>query len=132
MQHASNNRIINCNILNNTHSGIDAIVQQNNNNIIYNCIISNNSAHGIYLSDSHNNIIIKCRIYKNKDGDIIQTKGSSKNNIDIISSNIESNSQKSISYKRSSYDIHTDKQNEFFLSSLFSYIKFILSITRFY
>lgn len=131
MQHASNNRIINCIILNNTHSGIDAIVKQNNNNIIDSCIIANNSVHGIYLSDSHNNIITKCRLYKNKDGDIIQTKGSSKNTIDITSSNGELNSQKSIYYKKS-YDIQTTKQNRFFLPSLFSYLKLILSITRFY
>ena len=130
LQYASNNRIIKCYMLNNTHAAIDAIAKHNNNNIIEDCIIANNSAYGIYLSNSHNNTITKCKVYENKDGDIIQTKGSSRNTINITSPTKELKYQKPLFHKP--YDKHLPKQSNPILSSLYNYIKVILSIARFY
>jgi parallel beta-helix repeat protein len=84
LQKSSYNIIQNCKITDNTHSGIDAIKQDNNHNIINNCIISNNSVHGIYFSKSINNSINKCQIFSNIDGNIVDTNKLSENNITQI------------------------------------------------
>lgn len=73
LQKASHNVIKNCTMTYNTHSGIDAIIADNNHNIITNCNISNNTVHGIYLAHSSNNLIASCTIQHNTDGNIIQT-----------------------------------------------------------
>lgn len=79
LQYSSKNKIINCNIFNNTHSGIDAIASSNNENLFKNCRIYNNRVHGIYLSSSNNNTIENCQIYNNKDGNT-HVRGDSENN----------------------------------------------------
>lgn len=81
LQYSSENQIMHCSFYNNTHSGIDAIAQDNNYNIISNCKIYNNRVNGIYLSSSKNNQIIDCEIFNNQDGDIISNKQSKNNEI---------------------------------------------------
>lgn len=88
LQYSSKNTISNCDIYDNTHTGIDAIASSNDANSIYNCRIYNNEVHGIYLSSSSDNQIIDCYIYDNNNGNIV-SKGYSINNQET--SNINSN-----------------------------------------
>ena len=127
MQHASNNKIIRCSMINNTHSGIDAIAEYNNKNIIMSCTISNNSVHGIYLSSSSNNIIANCKLYNNGNGNIVQTKNSSKN---IIHNIISPEEQLSIQTHSPSTKISSkiSTQNHPLISLLFFSLQFILHI----
>jgi parallel beta-helix repeat protein len=81
LQHSSFNQILNCDIYDNTHTGIDAIASSNNENIISNCNIFNNKVNGIYLSSSNNNKIIDCTFENNIDGDIVMNKYSENNEI---------------------------------------------------
>ena len=81
LQYSCKNMIENCEIYDNTHSGIDAIAKLNDENIITKCDIYNNRVHGIYLSASSENQIIDCKIKNNKDGDIIMNKYSKNNQI---------------------------------------------------
>lgn len=97
LQYSSKNTISNCDIYDNTHSGIDAIASSNDENIISDCRIYDNEVHGIYLSSSSNNQIKDCLIYDNDDGNIV-TKGYSINN--QITSNIDSKSEdKTLSFR---------------------------------
>jgi nitrous oxidase accessory protein len=73
LQQSSHNTITNCTMKYHTHSGIDAIKNNNNHNVITKCTISDNQVHGIYLSHSSYNIIASCSLENNVDGDIIQT-----------------------------------------------------------
>lgn len=98
LQYSSKNSIINCEFYDNTHTGIDAIAQNNDGNTISDCKIYNNRVHGIYLSGSSDNQIINCLVEDNGDGNIIMN-GNSKNNIIFSSSSKEEedkNSQTSI------------------------------------
>ncbi|MFO8078223.1 MAG: right-handed parallel beta-helix repeat-containing protein [Thermoplasmatota archaeon] len=72
LQQSTHNQIINCTMTHNTHSGIDAIIKNNDHNIISSCTITDNQVHGIYLSSSSNNLISSCHITNNTDGNIIQ------------------------------------------------------------
>jgi parallel beta-helix repeat protein len=81
LQHSSYNTILNCKFYDNTHTGIDAIVSDNNENVISDCEIINNRVNGIYLSSSDNNKIIDCNIQDNADGDIVMNKYSENNEI---------------------------------------------------
>ncbi len=81
MQYSSENTISECEIYENTHSGIDAIASNNNKNTFSNCKIYNNQVHGIYLSSSKNNKIVDCTLKDNTDGDIIMNKYSTDNQI---------------------------------------------------
>jgi parallel beta-helix repeat protein len=71
LQKSCYNSIINCLMVNNTHSGIDAIMKDNNHNIVSNCTISHNKVHGIYLTNSNDNRILHCVIEYNADGNIV-------------------------------------------------------------
>ncbi len=71
LQRSCNNLIQDCIMVNNSHSGIDAIDKDNNMNIIKNCTIENNAVHGIYFSQSDENQIINCKFKKNIDGDVV-------------------------------------------------------------
>lgn len=71
LQQSSYNIIQNCTMINNTHSGIDAIDKNNNYNIIKDCIIQHNSVHGIYFTHSKANIIQNCTFLNNTDGNIL-------------------------------------------------------------
>jgi parallel beta-helix repeat protein len=81
LQYSSYNQIINCKFYNNTHTGINAIVSNNNENIISNCEIFNNRVHGIYLSSSNDNKIIDSTLTNNIDGNIVMNKYSTDNEI---------------------------------------------------
>jgi parallel beta-helix repeat protein len=71
LQQSSYNIIYNCTMRFNTHSGIDAIRNNNDYNLISNCVICDNKVHGIYFAGSSNNRIISCCIENNTDGNII-------------------------------------------------------------
>jgi len=71
LQQSCYNTIKDCIMINNTHTGIDAIAKENNHNIISNCTIKNNRVHGIYFTHSKENKIINCVIEQNHDGNII-------------------------------------------------------------
>ena len=71
LQQSCYNLIENCIMINNTHSGIDAIISNNDHNIVLNCTISNNNVHGIYFTKSKENKIIDCLISNNSDGNIV-------------------------------------------------------------
>ena len=71
LQRSCNNLIQDCIMVNNSHSGIDAIDKDNNMNIIKNCTIENNAVHGIYFSQSNENQIINCKFKNNIDGDVV-------------------------------------------------------------
>jgi len=70
LQQSCYNLIEHCVMINNTHSGIDAIIKNNNYNTISNCTITNNKVNGIYFTHSKENKIIDCVIAHNTDGDI--------------------------------------------------------------
>lgn len=94
LQYSKNNKISNCIIYKNSHSGIDAITESNDNNLISNCEIYKNEVHGIYLSSSSYNKIIDCNIYDNDDGNIIMNIKSINNEIiktEKIASNLNIN-----------------------------------------
>ena len=84
LQYAEENIIINCEIFDNTHTGIDAISEGNDRNEIIDCKIYNNTVHGIYLHSSSDNIISGCMFSNNANGHIIEVKNS-KNNVIINS-----------------------------------------------
>ena len=90
LQQSSHNIISNCTMKYNTHSGIDAIKNNNNHNIITACTISENRVHGIYLSHSSYNIITSCTLDNNSDGDLIQHPQTTNFVIRRIPSNVES------------------------------------------
>jgi parallel beta-helix repeat protein len=71
LQQSCNNTIKDCVMINNTHSGIDAIDKKNDYNLIFNCTIAQNNVHGIYFTHSKDNQIINCTIEKNANGDIM-------------------------------------------------------------
>ena len=81
LQYAKENKIINCEIFDNSHTGIDAISQENDRNEIINCKIYNNSVHGIYLHSSSDNIISGCMFSNNNNGHIFEAKSSQNNKI---------------------------------------------------
>jgi parallel beta-helix repeat protein len=87
LQYSSNNIIKNCEIYDNTHTGIDAISSSNNNNIISNCKIYNNDVNGIYISSSSENKILDCNIFNNCDENIVINGKSENNHIETISNN---------------------------------------------
>jgi len=88
LQYSQKNTISNCEIYDNTHTGIDAIASKNDENVISDCNIYNNRVHGIYLSASSENKIIDCLFSNNKDGDIIENRYS-KNNQVISNDDVE-------------------------------------------
>ncbi len=88
LQRSSDNLIKNCIMKNNTHSGIDAIIDQNNNNIILNCQITKNQVHGIYFAYSSNNILSNCTIQQNTHGNIIQNPPSNHATYTILNSTL--------------------------------------------
>ena len=81
LQYSQKNTISNCEIYDNTHTGIDAIASKNDENVISDCNIYNNRVHGIYLSASSENKIIDCIFSNNKDGDIVENRYSKNNQI---------------------------------------------------
>ena len=87
LQYSSKNTISNCEIYDNTHTGIDAIASSNDNNKIEDCKIYDNEVHVIYFSSSSNNQIIDCQLSGNDDGDIKNNKNS--NNNQVLSKNID-------------------------------------------
>ncbi len=113
LQYSSYNLIKNCEIYDNSHTGIDAIGSSNDKNIISNCKIYNNEVHGIYLSSSSDNKIIDCLISDNKDGDIITNEQSKNNNIINLASidSIEKSSDK-IENPIESNNRHLEQQDE--------------------
>jgi len=92
LQQSCYNLIEHCIMINNTHSGIDAIIKNNNYNVISNCTITHNKVNGIYFSHSKENKIIDCVIAHNTDGDISTPESE---NITIITrqENISSSSE---------------------------------------
>jgi len=80
LQRSCNNLIQDCIMIDNSHSGVDAIDKDNNMNIIKNCTIENNAVHGIYFSQSNENQIINCKFKNNTDGDVVTPNS---NNISI-------------------------------------------------
>jgi len=105
LQRSSNNLIQDCIMVNNSHSGIDAIDKDNNMNIIKNCTIENNAVHGIYFSHSNENQIISCKFKGNIDGDVVTPNS---NNISVINA---TKSLPSISDKII-YEISVEKEIE--------------------
>ena len=81
LQYAEENKIIDCEIFDNYHTGIDAISEANDGNEIINCKIYNNSVHGIYLHSSSNNIISSCMFSNNLNGHIVEAKNSRNNEV---------------------------------------------------
>ncbi|MBN2602727.1 MAG: right-handed parallel beta-helix repeat-containing protein [Candidatus Thermoplasmatota archaeon] len=112
LQYSSNNLITDCIFRENYHTGIDAIREKNNNNTIAYCTIANNDVHGIYLSASSENRIIRCDITENRDGNIYFDKGSTNNElIPLISSNTEKTKQNFITSNTPEYYSST-RENE--------------------
>ena len=81
---AQYNNIINCNFFSNTHSGLSFVgdADANSGNTIGNCRIYENVVYGIYLSGSQNQII-ECSVVDNANGNVVVTKNSLNNNIQI-------------------------------------------------
>lgn len=99
LQYSSYNLISNCKFFKNTHTGIDAIASSNNNNKIIDCEIIDNMVNGIYLSSSSYNEIIDCEIRDNLDGNIVMNKYSKNNQIiESIKENVEDESNEIINF----------------------------------
>jgi len=81
LQHSSYNSIKHCIFKNNTHSGIDAICDNNNYNVISNCTIIDNIVHGIYFSSSQQNVITNCYFSNNGEENIVFAHNSKKNSV---------------------------------------------------
>jgi len=95
LQYSSNNIIEKCSFSDNTHSGIDAIASSNNNNKIIECEIINNKVNGIYFASSSNNEIVDCELKNNNNGNIKMNKNSYNNNI-IFSKKDNQNDDKNL------------------------------------
>jgi parallel beta-helix repeat protein len=96
MQGSTHTMILNCTMKYNTHSGIDGIKQGNNHNFIYHCTIRDNRVHGIYLSQSSNNLVISCAFHNNTDGDIIESTNTSNTIITNLTTHLEQDSSNSL------------------------------------
>lgn len=95
LQYSSANTISNCELYENTHTGIDAISESNDFNRISNCRVYKNEVHGIYFSSSSNNQIIDCDISDNEDGDIINNRNSQNNQVINTETKLEEKSSRS-------------------------------------
>jgi parallel beta-helix repeat protein len=58
IQSSSENKIITCHFLHNTHAGIDIIGKQNVNNQIITCLFDQNNAYAIILTDCYDTLIM--------------------------------------------------------------------------
>jgi len=65
LQWSSDNTFVNCQFLDNTHAGVDAIHNSNNNNLFISCIFQG-SPFGCYFSQSENNRFVNCEFMDNK------------------------------------------------------------------
>jgi len=104
LQYSSYNLIKNCEIYENTHIGIDAIISSNNFNRILNCKIYDNKVYGIFFVSSLNNQIIDCIINENRFGNVVFRKNLSDNKIEIKDS-IEFSSKDKENFFVSFYEI---------------------------
>jgi len=64
LQRSCNNTFWNCDFIENSHAGVDAILGSNNDNDFYNCGFYDNYM-GIYSYDSYSNRIINCKFSGN-------------------------------------------------------------------
>lgn len=64
LQKSSNNTFINCRFLNNTHAGIDGIINNNDYNKFYYCLFYG-SPYGCFFKESTNNEFIDCNFMFN-------------------------------------------------------------------
>ncbi|HMA82972.1 MAG TPA: right-handed parallel beta-helix repeat-containing protein [Candidatus Thermoplasmatota archaeon] len=119
LQHSSYNSIKHCIFKNNTHSGIDAICDNNDYNVISNCTIINNTVHGIYFSSSQQNMIKNCYFSNNSEENIVFTHNSKKNSVDnneevSIQSKTESTNSYVLSPSNSTSPSSSDENNVIF------------------
>ena len=68
LQRSCNNSFYNCDFIENSHAGVDAIHGSNNDNSFYNCTFHDNYM-GIYSYDSYGTLLINCKFH----GNIIDT-----------------------------------------------------------
>lgn len=120
LQHSSYNTIKYCTMRQNTHTGIDAICDDNNYNTINYCNIIENTVHGIYFSSSQKNAITNCFFSENGEDDVVFTHESYENTVANNQENLLNLDSEDIYYNISSSSNLSDSSSSFNSDDVFS------------